>query len=75
MPCRRGAGCSPPAWPVPGLLVLERGASLVGDAASGAIRAVRPGPLGTSATRCAQCGSPEHAMLDARCPLARRVLC
>jgi len=62
------------ALAVPGLLVARQAAVLVGDAASGAIRAARPGPDGTSATRCAQCGSPDHTMLDPRCPLAPRVL-
>lgn len=59
---------------VPGLLVAGRTAALVADAAAGAIRAARPSPSGTSATRCAQCGSADHGMLDPRCPLAPRVL-
>jgi hypothetical protein len=59
---------------VPGLVVLERAASMAGDALSGATRAARPTPAGTSATRCAQCGSADHTMLDPGCPLAPRVL-
>jgi hypothetical protein len=59
---------------LPGLLVAQRGAALVGEVAAGAIRAARPAADGTSATRCAQCGSPDHTMLDPRCPLAPRVL-
>ena len=35
---------------------------------------VRPGPDGTTGTRCAQCGADDHAMLDARCPSAPRVI-
>jgi hypothetical protein len=34
----------------------------------------RPAAAGTSATRCAACGAPEHAMLDRRCPAAPRVI-
>lgn len=58
---------------LPGLLVLERGVSIAQELAAGAIRAVRPTPVGTSATRCAQCGTPDHSMLDPRCPLAPQV--
>ena len=43
-------------------------------AIAGAAKAARPTPSGTTATRCAQCGSADHTMLDARCPLAPRVL-
>jgi hypothetical protein len=59
---------------VPGLLVARQAAALMGDAVSGAARGARPPGDGTSATRCAQCGSPDHTMLDPRCPLAPRVL-
>ncbi|HEU5287005.1 MAG TPA: hypothetical protein VFV20_01250 [Candidatus Limnocylindria bacterium] len=38
------------------------------------LRATRPAPSGTSATRCAQCGATDHGMLDRRCPLAPKVL-
>lgn len=50
--------------------------SIVGVARRGAdaLSRVRPSPSGTSATRCAQCGSPDHTMLDRRCPAAPRVL-
>jgi len=34
----------------------------------------RPATAGTSATRCAQCGAPDHTMLERRCPAAPRVL-
>jgi hypothetical protein len=59
---------------LPILLAARRGAELVGDAIAGAARSARPAADGTSATRCAQCGSPDHTMLDAACPLAPRVL-
>jgi hypothetical protein len=36
-------------------------------------RALRPPSIGTSATRCAACGSVDHAMLDPECPAAPRV--
>jgi hypothetical protein len=56
-----------------GALVVPRAVDVVEQGVSGAIRAARPAPSGTSATRCAQCGSPDHTMLDPRCPLAPRV--
>jgi hypothetical protein len=59
---------------LPLVLAARRGAELAGDAIAGAARAARPAGDGTSATRCAQCGSPDHTMLDAACPLAPRVL-
>ncbi len=34
---------------------------------------VRPQPSGTSASRCAVCGSDDHAMLDSTCPARRTV--
>lgn len=34
---------------------------------------LRPPAQGTSASRCAACGAPDHTMLDPRCPAARRV--
>jgi hypothetical protein len=40
-------------------------------ARSTSIRSLRPAPEGTSATRCALCGSDRHAML--RCPRAPEV--
>ena len=36
--------------------------------------ALRPPGSGTSATRCALCGSDGHSMLDPRCPAARKVI-
>jgi hypothetical protein len=59
---------------LPLFLVARRGVELAGDVIGGAIRSVRPAAAGTSATRCAQCGSPDHTMLDPRCELAPRVL-
>ncbi len=51
-------------------------ASLLGGLVVSARDAVRrrPAASGTSATRCAQCGAGDHAMLDVRCPAAPRVL-
>lgn len=46
---------------------------LAGPLTAAAI-AVRPPASGSSATRCAACGAADHAMLDARCPAAPRVL-
>jgi hypothetical protein len=34
----------------------------------------RPGPVGRSAGRCGQCGSPDHTMLAAGCPAAPEVI-
>lgn len=59
---------------IPAITLADRVARSVGDAARGAILALRPAPDGTSATRCAQCGSSDHTMLDPVCPLAPRVL-
>ena len=62
------------ALSLPVLALMGRGVSLLGGAVTGAIRGARPAADGTSATRCAQCGSPDHTMLDAACPMAPRVL-
>ncbi len=59
---------------LPVLLVLRSGLGAAGDLLAGAVRTARPGPDGTSATRCAQCGSPDHTMLSPLCPLAPKVL-
>lgn len=56
-----------------GALVVPRAVDVVEQGVTGALRAARPSPSGTTATRCAQCGSPDHTMLDPRCPLAPRV--
>lgn len=40
----------------------------------GAAPSFRPFPDGTSATRCALCGRPDHAMLDPVCPALRKVI-
>lgn len=59
------------AGAVSAFVVTERavrtGTTVVGSALSG----MRPAPTGTSADRCALCGSPDHAMLDPRCPRSR----
>jgi hypothetical protein len=57
-----------------GALAVPRAVGVVEQGVNGAIRAARPAPSGTSATRCAQCGATDHTMLDRRCPLAPRVL-
>jgi hypothetical protein len=59
---------------MPFLLVARQGLAVIGNGLSAAAAAARPAADGTSATRCAQCGSPDHTMLDAQCPLAPRVL-
>ncbi len=40
----------------------------------GAVPFLRPNGRGTSATRCAQCGSDDHTMLDPACPATRTVI-
>jgi hypothetical protein len=59
---------------IPAVMVAEPFAKSVASAISGAARASRPAASGTTATRCAQCGSVTHTMLDTGCPLAPRVL-
>ena len=59
---------------VPVLVVARRGAELAGDMIARAVQHARPAASGTSTTRCAQCGSREHTMLDPNCALAPRVL-
>ena len=54
--------------------VLGTAARSMADVLAGAAKAARPAASGTSATRCAQCGSADHTMLDASCPMAPRVL-
>lgn len=49
----------------------ERGVRAAAAAVGQAVEAMRPAPDGTSATRCALCGSADHAMLDPRCPRSR----
>jgi len=51
--------------------VTERGVRAASAAVGGAIASMRPTTSGTSADRCALCGSPDHAMLDPRCPRSR----
>jgi hypothetical protein len=59
---------------IPIVLVVGRGIRLAADGARAAVTALRPPAQGTSATRCGLCGSPDHTMLDPRCPAARPVL-
>lgn len=59
---------------IPALLIAQRAARSAGDIIAGAVSAARPSADGTSATRCAQCGSPDHTMLDPQCPMAPRVI-
>jgi hypothetical protein len=59
---------------IPTVVVVQRAADTASEAVRAGIVALRPRGAGTSATRCAQCGSPDHTMLDPRCPLAPRVL-
>ncbi|HET9519794.1 MAG TPA: hypothetical protein VFO73_01975 [Candidatus Limnocylindrales bacterium] len=49
-------------------------AATLGRIARRGAAAVRPGPVGTTASVCAACGTEGHTMLDARCPATRRVL-
>lgn len=64
----RAAGIVPIGLTV-SALVAHVGAILRSSAA-----ALRPRASGTSATRCALCGSAGHTMLDPRCPAARKVI-
>lgn len=51
--------------------VSERAVRAASTAVGGAIAGMRPTAQGTSADRCALCGSADHAMLDPRCPRSR----
>jgi hypothetical protein len=53
---------------------LSAAASTVGRIVDGAAASLRPAASGTSASRCGQCGSPDHTMLDPRCPAAPRIV-
>ncbi len=61
-----------------GLIPLGLAASAIasgaGDMIRSTARTLRPRAAGTSATRCALCGAVGHAMLDPRCPAARRII-
>lgn len=59
---------------VPLVVFIERGARVAVEGAWRAVAALRPPSTGTSATRCALCGSGDHTMLDPRCPTAKRVI-
>jgi len=52
-------------------IVTERGVRAGTTAIGSAVSAMRPPVRGTSTGRCALCGSPDHAMLDPRCPRSR----
>lgn len=51
--------------------VSERAVRVTSAAVGSAVEAMRQSAAGTSADRCALCGSPDHAMLDPRCPRFR----
>lgn len=59
---------------VPAFLAARQAGELLAEAVLAAARGARPSPDGTSASRCAQCGSPDHDMFHPGCPLAPRVL-
>lgn len=61
------------AGAVSAFAVTERGVRAASAAVGGAIAGIRPRAQGTSTDRCALCGSPDHAMLDARCPRSHPV--
>ena len=58
---------------IPALFAAERATRSIAGIVGSSVRAARPPADGTSATRCARCGGRDHAMLDPRCPAARRV--
>jgi hypothetical protein len=47
--------------------LVGRGLGRVDAAAAGAARVLRPAATGSSATRCARCGSSTHTALSGRC--------
>jgi hypothetical protein len=59
---------------IPALAAAERATHSIAGVIASTVRAIRPPADGTSATRCARCGAPDHAMLDPRCPIAKRVI-
>jgi hypothetical protein len=59
---------------IPALAAANHAARSVAGVVGSTVRAVRPQANGTSATRCARCGARDHAMLDPRCPSAKRVI-
>jgi hypothetical protein len=59
---------------IPALAGADRVSRSIAGIVGSAVRAVRPPVDGTSATRCARCGAGDHAMLDTRCPAAKRVV-
>ena len=50
--------------------IAARTARRVEPAIAAAVPVLRPAALGTSAGRCAHCGSLEHSTLDVTCPEA-----
>ena len=59
---------------LPVLAAARFAVELAGEVIATVARSARPAASGTSATRCAQCGASDHAMLDPSCRLAPRVL-
>ena len=59
---------------IPALAAANHAARSLAGVVGSTVRAVRPPADGTSATRCARCGARDHAMLDPRCPAAKRVI-
>jgi hypothetical protein len=59
---------------IPAVAAADRATRSIAGVIGTAVRGARPPADGTSATRCALCGASDHAMLDPRCPAARRVL-
>jgi hypothetical protein len=59
------------AGAVSAFAITERAVRTGTTVVGAALGAMRPPVAGTSADRCALCGSPDHAMLDPRCPRSR----
>jgi len=59
---------------IPAVAAADHATRAIAGVIGTAVRAARPPADGTSATRCAFCGASDHAMLDPRCPAARRVV-
>jgi hypothetical protein len=59
---------------IPAVAAAERAARSIAGVVGTTVRAIRPQAEGTSANRCARCGAGDHAMLDPRCPTAKRVI-
>jgi hypothetical protein len=59
---------------IPALAAADRATRSIAGVIGTALRTVRPPAEGTSATRCGLCGASDHAMLDPRCPAAKRLI-